>query len=60
MASSIVSPAFPSSFHKPFSCQASLLSFGPQQKIPRGHQIPPNHNILYAVGKDIFQAINDK
>jgi hypothetical protein len=57
VASSNVSPAFPSSFHKPFSCQASLLSFGPHQEIPHGHQTPPNHNALYAVDKDIFQAI---
>jgi hypothetical protein len=60
MASSNVSPAFPSSFHKPFPCQASLLSFGPHQKIPQGYQTPPNYNALYAVDKDIFQALNDK
>jgi hypothetical protein len=59
-ASSNVSPAFPSSFHKPFSCQTSLLSFGPHQEIPHGHQTPSNHNTLYAINKDIFQAINDK
>jgi hypothetical protein len=47
-----------SSSYTPFSCQASLLSFGPHQEIPRGHQTPPNHNVLYA--EDIFKVINDK
>jgi hypothetical protein len=31
-------------FQRPFSCQASLLSFEPHQEISRGHQSPPNHN----------------
>jgi hypothetical protein len=52
--------AIPSSFHTPFSCQASLLSFRPHKKIPHGHQTPPNHNVLYVVNKDIFKVINDK
>jgi hypothetical protein len=60
VASSNISPVFPSSFHKPFSCQALLLSFEPHQEIPRGHQTPSNCNTLYVVDKDIFQAINDK
>jgi hypothetical protein len=60
VVSSNVSPTFPSSFHKPFSCQASLLSFRPHQEIPHGHQTPPNRNTLYVVDKDIFQAINNK
>jgi hypothetical protein len=59
VASSNIFPAFPS-FHTPFSCQASLLLFGSQQEISRGHQTPPNHNILYAVDKDLFEVINDK
>jgi hypothetical protein len=60
VASSNIFPAFPSSFHTPFSCQVSLLSFRPHQEISRGHQTPPNHNTLYAVDKDIFKVINDK
>jgi hypothetical protein len=52
--------AFSSSFHTPFSCQASLLSFRPHQEIPRIHQTSPNYNVLYAVDKDIFKIINDK
>jgi hypothetical protein len=53
-------PSFPSSFHKPFHCQASLVSFGPHQEIPRSQQTPPNRNVLYAIEKDIFQVINGK
>jgi hypothetical protein len=60
VASSNIFHAFLSSFHTPFSYQASLLSFGPHQEIWRGHQTPPNHNVLYAVDKDIFKVINDK
>jgi hypothetical protein len=60
VASSNVSPAFSSLFHKPLSCQAFLLSYGPHQEILHSHQTPPNRNALYAVDKDIFQAINDK
>jgi hypothetical protein len=60
VASSNIFHAFPSSFHTPLSCQASLLSFRPYQEIPRGHQTPPNHNILYAIDKDIFKVISDK
>jgi hypothetical protein len=52
-------PTFPS-FHKPFSYQALHLSFRPHQEIPRGHQTPPNCNVLYAIDKDIFQVINGK
>jgi hypothetical protein len=37
--------AFPSSFQKAFSCQASLLSFKPHQEIPCGHQSSPNRNV---------------
>jgi hypothetical protein len=33
VASSNVSPVFPSSFHKLFSCQALLISFGPHYEI---------------------------
>jgi hypothetical protein len=40
--------------------QALLLSFRPYQEIPHGHQAPPNHNVLYAVDKNIFKVINDK
>jgi hypothetical protein len=60
VAPSNIFPSFPSSFHKPFSCQALLLSFGPDQEISRGHQTPSNRNILYAVDKDIFHVINGK
>jgi hypothetical protein len=60
VASSNIFSSFPSSFHTPFSCQASHISFGPQQKIPHGHQTPHNHNILYAIDKDIFKVVNDK
>jgi hypothetical protein len=60
MTSSNIFHAFPSYFHIPFSCQASLLSFEPHQEIPHGHQTPPNHNVLYVVDKDIFKVINDK
>jgi hypothetical protein len=60
MACSNIFHAFPSSFHTPFSCQALLLSFGPHQEIPRDHQTPPNHNVLYDVDKDIFKVINGK
>jgi hypothetical protein len=52
-------PVFPS-FHTQLSCQASLLSFEPHQEIPRGYQTPPNHNVLYAIDKDIFKVINEK
>jgi hypothetical protein len=60
MASSNIFPVFPSSFHKLFSCQASLLSFGPHQESLRGHQTSPNRNVLYVVDKDILKVINDK
>jgi hypothetical protein len=59
VASSNIFPAFPS-FHKPFSCQASLLSIRPHQEIPHDHQTPPNRIALYAVNKDIFKVINEK
>jgi hypothetical protein len=55
-----ISNAFSSSFHKPFSCQALLLSFKPHQEIPRGHQSPPNCTILYAADKDMSPVINRK
>jgi hypothetical protein len=60
VASSNIFPAFPSSSHKPFSCQVSLLSFIPHQEIPCGHETPPNRNGVYAVDKDIFKVIHDK
>jgi hypothetical protein len=59
LASLNIFHAFPS-FYTPFSCQASLLSLRPHQQIPRSHQTPPNHNVLYGVNKDIFKVINDK
>jgi hypothetical protein len=60
VASSNIFYAFASSFHTPFSCQVSLLSFGPHQEILHSHQTHPNHNVLYAIDKDIFKVINDK
>jgi hypothetical protein len=60
VVSSNVSLAFSYSFHKPFFCQPSLFSFGSHQESPHDHQTPPNRNVLYAIDKDIFQAINNK
>jgi hypothetical protein len=51
---------FSSSFHKPFSCQAMLLSFKSHQEIPHGHRTSPNHTVLYAANKDMLRVINDK
>jgi hypothetical protein len=60
VATSNIFSVFPSSFHTPFSYLALLLSFGPHQEIPHVHQTSPNHNVLYAVNKDIFKIINNK
>jgi hypothetical protein len=47
-----------------FSYTILLPSFAPflrtSSRIPHGHQTPPNHNVLYAIDKDIFKVINDK
>jgi hypothetical protein len=59
VASSNIFSTFPS-FHKLFSCKASLLSFRLHQEIPHGHQTPPNRDALYAINKDIFKVIDDK
>jgi hypothetical protein len=52
--------SFTSFFHKPFSCQAYLLSFEPHQEIPHGPGMSSNHTVLYADDKDMSQVINDK
>jgi hypothetical protein len=60
MAPSNIFHTFLSSFHKPFSCQALLLSFEPHQEIPHDHRSSPNRNVLYANDNDMSQFIKGK